>query len=97
MNVQIAREASLVLIRERLLSAENPNPSFKDAHQHISDNLEMGANLASFLEAQHDLWVTIKHPLNNLELAWIPQLMADDFYRTYKSLVHLYRYLLLEA
>ncbi len=92
MNVQIAREASLELIREHLLSQGNKNPSFKDAHAYLSHM--MGKGLADFFEHQHELWVTMKHPSSAFGPVWLPPLMADDFYDTYKSLVSVYRHIL---
>lgn len=92
MNVQIAREASLEVIREHLLAEGNPSPSFRDAHRYISENFETG--LADFFERQHDLWVTMKHPNSAFGPIWLPPLMAEDFYGSYKSLVAIYRHLL---
>jgi hypothetical protein len=92
MNVQIAREASLELIREHLFSQGNKNPSFKDAHAYITQ--VMGNGLADLFEYQHELWVTMKHPSSAFGPVWLPPLVARDFYETYKSLVSVYRHIL---
>lgn len=94
MNIQIAREASLELIREQLMTEGNNNPSFADAHRYITENFVAGRHLADFFRREHDLWVTMKHPKSNFGPVWIPPLMADDFYDTYSGLVSVYRHLI---
>jgi hypothetical protein len=94
MNVQIAREASLELIREVLLADGKSNPSFKDAHLYLVENFKAGESLADFFDHEHQQWITTKHPNSDFGPVWIPPLMADDFYETYEALVSVYRHLI---
>lgn len=94
MNVSIAREAALELIRDKLESAGVRSPSFRDAHEYVAANFRHGHYLAEELISQHDLWVETKHPRSSFGPTWMPQLMADDLAETYESLISVYRHVL---
>lgn len=93
-NVSIAREAALEMIREHLEADGHNNPSFADAHDYLVEKFRAGEHLAEFLLYQHRLWVETKHPKSALGPLWMPQLMADDFYETWEALVSVYRHIL---
>jgi hypothetical protein len=94
MNVSISREAALELVRRRLQAQGHSSPSFRDAHEYVTNNFRLGDHLANQLSYQHDLWVETKHPNSSFGPVWMPQLMADDLYETYEGLVSVYRHLL---
>ncbi len=94
-NIQIAREAGLEMIREVLEEAGHSDPSFADAHQYISDNFKLGEPLAEYFGIQHERWVATRHPKSRFGPYWAAPIHADDFFETYAALVSLYRHLLL--
>lgn len=98
MNLQIAREAALEMIREVLLAKAEVGgrgPSFRDAHAYLVENFRFGEALAEYFSWQHELWIVTKHPASALGPVWIPPLLADDVFDTYASLISVYRHLLL--
>lgn len=94
MNVQIAREAGLDLIRHRLIQAGMQNASFQDAYEYLRNNFRLGDALASYFKEQHDTWIAVRHPDSRFGPHWAPRLMADDYYETYGACVSVYRHLL---
>ena len=95
MNVQIAREAALELIRERVVANGSKTASYADAHAYIRCNFRLGEALADFFEDQHHRWVATRHPKSQHGTFWTPPLLVDDFFETYSALVSVYRHLLL--
>ena len=95
MNVQIAREAALELIRRRLRANGSKDPSYADAHAYIRDNFRKGQYLASFLEEEHDLWIAVRHPESRFGSFWTPPLMLNHWSASYFTLISIYRHLLL--
>lgn len=94
-NLQVSREAALQKIRERLHSLGNPNPSYRDAHNYIRSNFQMGKALAKYFEMQHESWIEAKHPISVYGTEWAPTLSVDDIYATYGPLVSVYRHIIL--
>src|SRR5690606_29674314 len=70
MNVQIAREAALELIREHLQELGVPSPSYADAHVYVRDHFKLGNHLAEYFEDQHDQWVLTRHPKSKHGVFW---------------------------
>ncbi len=95
MNMQISREAALELIREHLHYLGNPNPSFKQAHEYLRSNFQIGDGLVEYLEEQHDKWIETKHPLSVFGAEWAPSIQAEDIYETHGILVSIYRHIIL--
>ena len=95
MNLQISREATLQIIREHLHFLGNPNPSYREAHDYIRSNFQLGGELVEYLEEQHEKWIETKHPLNVYGASWAPSLWADDIYETYGCLISIYRHIVL--
>ncbi len=94
-NLQISREAALLIIIERLRKLGKSNPNYKDAHNYIRSNFLLGEELSEYLEDQHKLWIKAKHPINRYGTQWAPGLTSDDVYETYGCLVSIYRHLIL--
>ncbi len=95
MNIQIAREASLEMIRRKLQGHGSRTVSFADAHDYIRSEFDHGSDVATFLEYQHDLWVASKHPNPKAGPVWAPPMMADDYYETRDVVKDLFRHILL--
>lgn len=95
MNVQIAREAALELIRETMVKDGESLPSYAAAHDYIRVRFLLGGYLADYLEDQHNRWIYTRHPRSRHGTFWNPPLLADDFYETYEALVSVFRHLLL--
>jgi hypothetical protein len=93
MNIQIAREAALELVRDRI---GGQSVSYADAHSYIRSNFKHGDGLAEFLEDQHDRWVATRHPRSRHGEFWTPPLMVDDYFGTHGAVVTLFRHLLLK-
>jgi hypothetical protein len=53
-NLQISREAALLMIRQHLTYLGRTNASYKDAHDYIRTNFVLGEFLAGFFEEQYD-------------------------------------------
>ena len=95
MNLQVSREATLQIIREHLHFLGNPNPSYRDAHDYIRTNFQMGESLVEYLELQHEKWIETKHPMSVYGTGWAPSLQAEDIYETYECLISIYRHIVL--
>jgi len=95
MNLQVSREAALQIIREHLHFLGNPNPSYRDAHNYIRSNFQLGEELVEYLEEQHEKWIETKHPMSVYGTEWAPSLWADDIYETYECLISIYRHIVL--
>jgi len=95
MNLQVSREAALQIIREHLHFSGNPNPSYRDAHDYIRSNFQMGEPLVEYLEEQHEKWIETKHPMSVYGAEWAPSLWADDVFETYECLISIYRHIIL--
>jgi hypothetical protein len=93
MNIQIAREAALELLRDRI---GGQSVGYAAAHSYVRSNFKHGDSLAEFLEAQHDRWVATRHPRSKHGEFWTPPLMLDDYFETHGAVVSLFRHLLLE-
>jgi hypothetical protein len=94
-NLQISREAALQKIREHLRSLGNPNPSFRQAHNYIGSNLQMGKSFLKRLELQHEAWIETKHPTSIYGTEWAPTLSSDDVLEMYGPLISIYRHIVL--
>lgn len=95
-NLQISREAALQIIRGHLHYLGNPNPSYRDAHNYIRSNFQLGEPLVKDLEVQHESWIETKHPMSVYGAEWAPSLLADDIYETYGPLISIYRHIVLD-
>ena len=93
-NVQIAREGALQIIRRLLREKSGKPASYEDAYEYISQNFQAGNFLASYLKEQYDKWIMAKHPESRWGIFWSPPLLADDFFETYEALVSIYRHLI---
>jgi hypothetical protein len=93
MNIQIAREAALELIRDRI---GGQSVGYAEAHSYIRSNFKHGDSLAEFLKDQHDRWVATRHPRSRHGEFWTPPLMLDDYHETHGVVVSLFRHLLLK-
>ena len=96
MNLQVSREAALQIIREHLHFLGNPNPSYRDAHNYIRSNFQMGEPLVEYLELQHEKWIETKHPMSVYGAEWAPFVEAEDIYETYGCLISIYRHIVLD-
>jgi len=94
MNVQIAREGALQIIRRRLQNSKGKSASYENAHEYIQKNFEFGDAFVAYLKKQHDQWVKAKHPESKWGIFWAPPLEAEDFFETYEALVTIYRHLI---
>lgn len=94
-NLQVSREAALQMVREHLHFLGNPDPSYRDAHNYIRSNFQMGEPLVEYLELQHKKWIQTKHPLSVYGAEWAPFIEADDIYDTYGCLISIYRHIIL--
>jgi|GEM_PF-4237535 len=93
-NVQIACEGALQIIR-RLLRARSGEPaSYDNAYEYIQQNFQMGSAFVTYLKEQYDKWIMVKHPESRWGVFWYPPLLADDFFEMYESLVSIYRHLI---
>ena len=93
-NVQIAREGALQLIRRLLKSSSGESVSYEDAYEYIKQNFQIGDALADYLREQYDKWIMAKHPECRWGIFWSPPLSAEDFLETYEALVSIYRHLI---
>lgn len=93
-NVQIAREAVLQLIRKLLEEEGIESVSYNDIYKYIEENFRMGNLLAASLKEQYEKWISAKHPNSRWGLFWTPPLSAEDFFETYESLVSVFRHLI---
>lgn len=94
MNVQIAREGALELLRDKIAVSGRRRPSEKDAFAYLRQEFRYGKPLADFLDDQRQRWVKTKHPRSELGIFWAPPLEADDFFETYEALVSIFRHVL---
>ena len=94
-NLQVSREAALQIIREHLHFLGNPDPGYRDAHNYIRSNFQMGEPLVEYLESQHEKWIQTKHPVSVYGAEWAPFIEADDIYDTYGCLISIYRHIVL--
>ncbi len=91
-NLQISTEAAIQIIRGRLRTEENPNPSIKDVYSYIQSSFTKNASWVDYLEEQYAKWIETKHPLSGRAQ---PSLVADDIYETYGTLISIYRHIVL--
>lgn len=94
MNVQIAREGVIELLRDYIREPGRRRPTEKDVFEYLRQNFRVGDALAAYLDDQRQRWVKTKHPRSDLGVFWAPPLEADDFVETYEALVSLFRHLL---
>lgn len=94
-NLQISREAALQIIREHLHFLGNPNPGYRDVHNYILSNFQMGEPLVEYLIMQHELWIETKHAISVYGSEWAPSLTVEDIYETYECLISIYRHIVL--
>jgi hypothetical protein len=93
-NVQIAREGALQLIRRLLTNRTGGPVSYEDAYEYIQQNFRMGDAIANYLREQYEKWIMAKHPECRWGIFWSPPLLADDFFETYEALVSIYRHII---
>jgi hypothetical protein len=93
-NVQIAREGALQLIRTLLRNSSGGSASYENAYEYIQQNFRMGDALADYLRQQYEKWIMAKHPESRWGIFWSPPLLTEDFFETYEALVSIYRHLI---
>jgi hypothetical protein len=92
MNMYIAQEAALSILRRRLSTSDSQLASYSQVFDFIASNLPHGESLAQFWRDTHDDRNDLLHP--DGPYAILP-MSADDLYELPEPLLALYRYLLL--
>ncbi|MGB8951353.1 MAG: hypothetical protein WCC06_01615 [Candidatus Aminicenantales bacterium] len=93
-NVQIAREGAIQLIRRIIKNSSGAPASYENAYEYIQQNFRKGEALAKYLREQYEKWIMAKHPECRWGIFWSPPLLADDFFETYEALVSIYRHII---
>jgi hypothetical protein len=94
-NLYIALEAGLSVLRRRLSVAEGRDVSYQDVYDHIAERFTCGDALVGYWEDCRDDRNIVIHPACRLG----PQVMhprsADDIWELFDPMLSLYRYILI--
>lgn len=89
-NLFFALEGCLHLIHRRISSS--PNFQFAPVLKHIETLFTSKPGYAGMLEDAHEKQVQIVHPEPRVDIGWLPNLMADDFYENFGMANDLFYY-----
>jgi hypothetical protein len=93
-NLHLARESALELIRKRLSTERGSSASYEDARHFIVGSFKFGEHMVAYFQELYELWISTKHPLSRHGEMWTVPVEADDFFDQYECLVAVFRYLL---
>lgn len=93
----ISTGAALEFIRLYLgETRESDSLPFAEVLSYLRERFPHGDEVAEYFEDTHALRNTALHPANRDGEFWTPPLMMDDIYRLHKSLITLYRHIILD-
>ena len=94
-NLYIALEAGLSVIRQRLSADAGRTVSFRDVFDFVRLTFAYGEGLAEYWEDVHDDRNALLHPANDFRPYVIQPMSADDVLELYDPMLSLYRFLLI--
>jgi len=95
-SLYVSMGAALEFIRLHLSVNAETDISFGEVHAYLRRALPNGNRLAEYFAEQYEERIIATHPSNRFGEFWAPPLMADDVYDLQKSLIVLFRHILLD-
>lgn len=91
----VSREAAFLMLKEHLEVMSGKRASLKDVTDHIREVFPTGQPFSDVLESDYEARLMFVHPVTDFGAYWCPPVFAEECYDAVKTLIHLYRYILL--
>jgi hypothetical protein len=91
----VSMGAALEYVRLHLEDESGREAAFAAVYDYFRRTFPHGDEVVEYFEARYDERVIATHPANRFGEFWAPPLMADDVYHLQKTLIGLYRHILL--
>jgi hypothetical protein len=93
----VSREAAFLMIKENLERERGQRCKLDDVTAHIREVFPTGEPFADVLDMDHEARLMFVHPKTEFGVYWCPPVFRQECYDSVKTLMHLYRYILLGA
>jgi hypothetical protein len=91
----ISMGAALEFIRLSLIKEDGEDVPFAKVSEYFRETFSYGEDLVEYFEARNEERVIAIHPANRFGEFWAPPLMMSDVYHLRKTIMQIYRHILL--